>query len=240
MLLCKFSRSYHDLYLAFIQWMVPGHLILQKIISKLGSAFSDKSSLFNGLYKCFNIAMRDDEDVRHYVGIGNRLFNCSQFGTFREEQIRYFIFVTGLRFPCSAEIRLRLPSLLDREPNIKVHDLVDEYSKFRNLFVESICFWWCCATLNIYAIQGYIPGEDDFHGVPRHRSKYQPHGPRLDRWLNFIQFPDENEIYQTPTLELTNEANLVRGGNQCLLVAEFLHPTIPTQFSKPDSHRTLL
>ncbi|KAM3173263.1 hypothetical protein ACTXT7_012848 [Hymenolepis weldensis] len=43
--------------------------------------------------------------------------------------------------------------------------------------------------------------------------------------LNLIHFSDENEICQTPTLELTNAENLVRGCNQCQHVTKILHLT---------------
>ncbi|VDL44927.1 unnamed protein product [Hymenolepis diminuta] len=56
--------------------------------------------------------------------------------------------------------------------------------------------------------------------------------------LNLIQFSDENEACQTPTLEPTYAENLVRGCNQCLHVAKILHPSIHIQSSKPDFLRT--
>ncbi|KAM3183560.1 hypothetical protein ACTXT7_010092 [Hymenolepis weldensis] len=36
-----------------------------------------------------------------------------------KNQFRCLIFILGLRSPCQAEIRLRLLSLLDKEPDIK-------------------------------------------------------------------------------------------------------------------------
>ncbi|KAM3184934.1 hypothetical protein ACTXT7_007406 [Hymenolepis weldensis] len=52
--------------------------------------------------------------------------------------------------------------------------------------------------------------------------------------LNLIQFSDENEAYQTPTLEHTNAENLVRGCNQCLQVAEIPHSSILARSLNPD------
>lgn len=46
--------------------------------------------------------------------------------------------------------------------------------------------------------------------------------------LNLMEFPDENETYQTPILEPTSGMNLVRECNQYLHVAKIPHPTIPT------------
>ncbi|KAM3183558.1 hypothetical protein ACTXT7_010090 [Hymenolepis weldensis] len=58
--------------------------------------------------------------------------------------------------------------------------------------------------------------------------------------LNLIQFPDENETYQTPTLEPTDAENLVRGCNQCLHVVKISHPSIHIQSPRPDSFSTQL
>ncbi|VUZ55388.1 unnamed protein product [Hymenolepis diminuta] len=52
--------------------------------------------------------------------------------------------------------------------------------------------------------------------------------------LNYIQFPDKNEICRTPTLEPTNTENLVGGCNQCL------HVSAVPQLSKSYSLRTQL
>ncbi|KAM3185115.1 hypothetical protein ACTXT7_007034 [Hymenolepis weldensis] len=58
--------------------------------------------------------------------------------------------------------------------------------------------------------------------------------------LNLIQFPDENETCQKPTLEPANAEDLVRECTQCLHVAEVPHPSIYIQLPKPDSPRTQL
>ncbi|VUZ42341.1 unnamed protein product [Hymenolepis diminuta] len=61
-------------------------------------------------------------------------------------------------------------------------------------------------------------------------------------WINelyLIQFPGENNTYQT--LTLNNDAqNLVGGCNQCLHVVEIPHPSMPTQSTMPNSTRTQL
>ncbi|VUZ44939.1 unnamed protein product [Hymenolepis diminuta] len=63
---------------------------------------------------------------------------------------------------------------------------------------------------------GYTPGEDDLQGVLHYiitDRNISLTGPDWLNELNFIKFSDENEAYQTPTLEQTNAENLVRGCN---------------------------
>ncbi|VDL19686.1 unnamed protein product [Hymenolepis diminuta] len=64
--------------------------------------------------------------------------------------------------------------------------------------------------------------------------------PKMTDKPSLIQFPDENETCQTPTLEPTIVANLVRGCDQCLHVTEIPHPPIHIQSPKPDSPKSQL
>ncbi|KAM3174801.1 hypothetical protein ACTXT7_009779 [Hymenolepis weldensis] len=49
--------------------------------------------------------------------------------------------------------------------------------------------------------------------------------------LNYEKMINENETWQAPTLEHTDEANHVRGCNHCLHVPEIPHPSIHIQWS---------
>ncbi|VUZ55309.1 unnamed protein product, partial [Hymenolepis diminuta] len=46
-------------------------------------------------------------------------------------------FIQGLRSPCYAENRLKLLPLLDKNPNILLPHLVDEYNNIRSLIADS-------------------------------------------------------------------------------------------------------
>ncbi|KAM3188539.1 hypothetical protein ACTXT7_000093 [Hymenolepis weldensis] len=63
--------------------------------------------------------------------------NAFSYGSLKEDQFRCLVFIQGLRSPCYAEIRLKLLSLLDKNPNITFHHLVDEYNNFRSLVADS-------------------------------------------------------------------------------------------------------
>ncbi|VUZ43533.1 unnamed protein product [Hymenolepis diminuta] len=89
-------------------FMDPTDLTYEKMISKLGSVVGDSSSLFN-------LTISEDENVHYHLDIMNRLCTSFRFGSLEENQFRCLFFILGLRSPCHAEIRLRLPSLLDKE-----------------------------------------------------------------------------------------------------------------------------
>ncbi|VUZ50352.1 unnamed protein product [Hymenolepis diminuta] len=90
-----FNRSDHHLCSSNFQPIDPVDLTYEKIISKLGSAVGDNSSLFNS-------TISEDENVHRYV----------------EHQFRCLIFIRDFRSPYHAEIRLRFLSLLDKKSDV--------------------------------------------------------------------------------------------------------------------------
>ncbi|VDL16074.1 unnamed protein product [Hymenolepis diminuta] len=92
--------------------MEPADLICEKTINKLGSVVGDIS--------LFNLTIHEDEIVHHHVGKVNRLCTSFRIGYLEENQFGCLIFILCLRSPCYAEVRLRLLSLLGREPNVKM------------------------------------------------------------------------------------------------------------------------
>ncbi|KAM3187650.1 hypothetical protein ACTXT7_001924 [Hymenolepis weldensis] len=138
--------------------------------SKYANTEARISLILRNLFKQMNSStpMKDPEDyVKNVKALQHGILEVVIF-----MKIPFQISPNPLTLPCCV---VNLADLLDREPNIKVHDLVDEYSKCRSLAVDEI--------------QGYITGEDDFHGVLRCRSKYQPLGPRLDRRSQLYPIP---------------------------------------------------
>ncbi|KAM3188121.1 hypothetical protein ACTXT7_000890 [Hymenolepis weldensis] len=111
MLLREFNRNGHYPYSSYFQPMDSADLTYEKMIGKLGSVVAENSSPFN-------LTIREDENVHHFVGFVNQLCTSFRFGSLEENQI-VFIFILDLSSPCYAEILLRLPSLFRKEPDIK-------------------------------------------------------------------------------------------------------------------------
>ncbi|VUZ48827.1 unnamed protein product [Hymenolepis diminuta] len=123
MLLRKFSKNDHDLYLAYLLPLSPKDFTYEETIEKR--------------FKCLDLAIREGEDIHMYAATVNRMCNAFSYGSLKEDQFRCLLFIQGLRSPCNAEIRLKLLSLLDKNPDIMVHHLADEYNYFRSLIADS-------------------------------------------------------------------------------------------------------
>ncbi|VUZ54484.1 unnamed protein product [Hymenolepis diminuta] len=114
MLLRKFSKSDHDLYLAYLLPLLPKDLTFKQTVEKY-EIFGDNSFLFDRRFKCLNLAIREGEDIHMHTAIVNRMCNAFFY----------------------AKIHLELLSLLDKNPDIILHHLVDEYNNFRCLITDS-------------------------------------------------------------------------------------------------------
>ncbi|VUZ42851.1 unnamed protein product [Hymenolepis diminuta] len=105
-------KNDHDIYLTYLLPLSPKDFTYEETIEKCGKVFGHNTSLFNRRFKCLNLAIRKGEDFQKYAPI-------------------------GLRSPCNAEIRLKLLSLLDKNPDIMLHHLVDEYNNFQSPIADS-------------------------------------------------------------------------------------------------------
>ncbi|VUZ52589.1 unnamed protein product [Hymenolepis diminuta] len=137
MLLRKFSKNDHDLYLAYLLPLSPKDFTFEETIEKCGKVFGDNTSLFNRLFKCPNLAIREGEVIHKYAATVNRMCNAFSYGPLKKDQFRCLVFVQDLRLPFYAEIHLKLLSLLDKNLDIMLHHLVDEHNNFRSLIAYS-------------------------------------------------------------------------------------------------------
>ncbi|VUZ48686.1 unnamed protein product [Hymenolepis diminuta] len=137
MLLLKFCKNDHDLYLAYLLPLSPKDFTFEETFEECGKVFGDNTSLFNRRFKCLNLAIGEGEDTHEYAAAVNRMCNASPYGSLKQGQFRCLVFIQGLRSSCYEEIRLKLLSLLDKNPDIMLHHLVDEYNNFRSLIAHS-------------------------------------------------------------------------------------------------------
>ncbi|VUZ55262.1 unnamed protein product [Hymenolepis diminuta] len=114
MLFQKFNKSEHDLYLAHLLPLSPNNLTFEETVEKC-EVFGDNISPFNRRFECLNLTILEGEDVRKYTVIVNRALSLAFY----------------------EEICLKLSSVLDKDVDFMLHNLVDEYEKFRSFIVDS-------------------------------------------------------------------------------------------------------
>ena len=137
LLLRKFGPHEHSQYLRYVLPKDPTEYTYKENLEKLKTYFGRTSSLFNDRFKCLTMSIQEYEEIDHYIGQINEAVSRFAFGSLNEEQFRCLIFILGLRPSKYAEIRPRLLMLLDKDPQIQIYDLANEYKNYKSLIADS-------------------------------------------------------------------------------------------------------
>lgn len=133
LLLRKLGTLEHEKFINFILPKSPSSLTFDETVKLLEEIFCEQTSVFNRRYNCMKLVKDDDEDFVTYAGKVNRA--CERFGfkDMSEDQFRSLIFVCGLQSDKDQDIRTRLLSRLDQDPNINLMSITTECQRLLNL-----------------------------------------------------------------------------------------------------------
>ena len=100
-----------------------GFLETVKLLSEL---FSSKTSLFHKRWKCLNLTKRDSDDYLGFSSVINK--NCEDFKLceLSADNFKCLIFAQGLVSAKDAEIRRRILSKLENEPDLPLQKLAED------------------------------------------------------------------------------------------------------------------
>ena len=101
-----------------------GFLETVKLLSEL---FSSKTSLFHKRWKRLNLTKRDSDDYLGLASVINK--NCDDFkqGELSADNFKCLIFTQGLVSAKDAEIRRRVLSKLENEPDLTLQKLAEDF-----------------------------------------------------------------------------------------------------------------
>ena len=137
LLLRKLGTVEHN---KFVDYTLPkktcelGFLETVKLLSEL---FSSKTSLFHKIWKCLNLTKRDSDDYLGCASVVNK--NCDDFeqGELSADNFEYLIFAQGLVSTKDAEIRRRVLSKLENEPDLKLQKLAEDCQRIVSVRKDS-------------------------------------------------------------------------------------------------------
>ena len=136
-LLRKLGNVEHERFTNFILPKRPADLTFDQAVQLLNEVFGDKTSLFNVRYQCLKMVKNETEDYVTYAGAVNKECERFQLKSMTEDQFKCLIFVAGLQGPLEADIRTRLLSKIDHEPNITLQQCTTECQRLVNLKHDS-------------------------------------------------------------------------------------------------------
>ena len=124
----------------FVVYILPkksceiGFLETVKLQLKL---FSSKTSLFHKRWKCLNLTKRDSDDYLGFALVVNK--NCEDFklGELSADNFKCLIFAQSLVSAKDAEIRRRVLSKLENEPDLTLQKLSEDCQRIVSVRKDS-------------------------------------------------------------------------------------------------------
>nr|CAX83695.1 Gap-Pol polyprotein [Schistosoma japonicum] len=112
---------------------LPRELSFEETVAQLSEIFGESSSLFSIRYQCLNLVKRETDEYGALADIVNRECERFKLRSLTEDQFKFLIFIKALPSPQDAEIRTRLLTRLDQDPNITLRTLIDECKRLQNI-----------------------------------------------------------------------------------------------------------
>ena len=100
-----------------------GFLETVKLLSEI---FSSKTSLFHKRWKCLNLTKRDSNDYLGFASVVNKNFDDFKLGELSADNFKCLIFTQSLVSAKDTEIRRRVLSKLENEPDLILQKLADD------------------------------------------------------------------------------------------------------------------
>ena len=100
-----------------------GFLETVKLLSEL---FSSKTALFHKKWKCLNLTKRDSDDYLGFASVINKSCDDFKLGELSADNFKCLIFAQGLVSAKYTEIRRRVLSKLENEPDLTLQKLAED------------------------------------------------------------------------------------------------------------------
>ena len=103
----------------------------------MAELFSSKKFLFHKKWKCLNLIKRDSDDYLGFASVVNKNCDDFQLGELLANDFKCLIFAQGLVSAKDAEIRRRVLSKLENEPDLTLQKLAEDYLRIMSVRKDS-------------------------------------------------------------------------------------------------------
>lgn len=133
LLLRKLGTNEHSRFVDHILPRQPNELTFDETVSQLREIFSESASLFSIRYQCLKIVKKDADSYGVFADIVNRECERFKLRSLTDDQFKCLIFISALQAPQDAEIRTRLLTKLDQDPETTLKSLTAECKRLLTL-----------------------------------------------------------------------------------------------------------
>ncbi|CAH8454507.1 unnamed protein product [Schistosoma margrebowiei] len=123
LLLRKLGPSELDRYCNLILPLSPRDCSFLNTVQSLSQQLGDNSSLFTAHYQCLKLIMNEGDDFLTHVGIVKRECERFRLKSLTEDQFKALILICSLQSQKVRDIRTRLLSRLDQDPQLNLNDI---------------------------------------------------------------------------------------------------------------------
>ncbi|CAH8491048.1 unnamed protein product [Schistosoma rodhaini] len=133
LLLRKLGVSEHEKFCNFILPKKPSDITFKETVECLTRIFGERSSIFHTRYQCLQLVKKVQDDYVTYASIVNRECERFRLQEMSSDQFKCLIFVCGLQSPVDADIRTRILTRIEQDPNISLQSVSEDCQRMVNL-----------------------------------------------------------------------------------------------------------
>ena len=189
LLLRKLNTKAFERYTNFILPKKAKDVEFKDTVAYLSKIFNRQISLFNKRVKCLQLAKNDLDDYITYAGIVNRFCEGFELAKLDENTFKCLIFVCGLKSARDGDVRTRLLSKLETEPNLTVEKLASDANSLLNLKIDTAFIENQPSTSNVNKV--YRRNTSKFHRNDSKPTKKPPYPcPKCgaDHFMKFCEY----------------------------------------------------
>ena len=133
LLLQKLGPSESTKYTNLLLPKKPDEISFEETLKTLTNMFGERSSLFHTRFKCFNMIKEESDDFVTYAGKVNQ--ECERFllPKVTIDAFKCLIFVKGLTDTQDKDVRSRILSKMEQDPDITLQKITEEAQRIMNL-----------------------------------------------------------------------------------------------------------
>ncbi|XP_029142979.1 uncharacterized protein K02A2.6-like, partial [Protobothrops mucrosquamatus] len=129
----KLGTNEHSRFVDHILPKQPRDLKFDEVVAQLSEIFGETASLFSIRYECLKIVKHDTDDYGMLADTVNRECERFKLRLLTDDQFKCLIFIRALQSPQDADIRTRLLSKLDHDPDMNLKSLMAECKRLISL-----------------------------------------------------------------------------------------------------------
>lgn len=152
LLLRRLGTLEYNKYVNFILPQNPRDLSFNETVQILSKIFGEQSSLFSIRYQCFQISKSLSDDYLTYAGHVNKECERFRINEITADQFKCLIFICGLKNPEDMDIRTRILSRIEQEPNMTLQMVTTECQRLLNLKHDTTMVQQNAKTSNLASI----------------------------------------------------------------------------------------